>query len=411
MPQPSSTRRWEIDALRGLMLVLMTVTHLPTRLTDPLGQPFGFVSAAEGFVLLSAYMAGLVYGRLAWRKSIAHMTRAFWRRALVVYGCQAATLVFLFTVIAFIGVKVDQPAVKNLMALYLEQPVAALVNGLLLIYEPPLLDILPMYVLFMLASPWALALALRFGWLPLVAASVAQWVLAQFGLSEWVYQALSTWLPTPVAYEETGSFSTFAWQFLWMLGLWMGATRNDPAAPPLAFPRWAVLLACVVAAVCLVWRHAVGQAPFEANATLNLLFDKWQLGPLRLVNLFALLILTIHFGPALARRLPRVRALETLGTASLPVFCAHLAVVLLVLALFGPELDRSWWIDAPLLLGCFAVLYAVARVSLWLDQPPDDDGRPRPDDVVSAATSTRPVWRAPATGSPAARAVSSPARR
>ena len=34
-------RYWEIDALRGLMLVLMTVTHLPTRLTDPLGQPFG----------------------------------------------------------------------------------------------------------------------------------------------------------------------------------------------------------------------------------------------------------------------------------------------------------------------------------------------------------------------------------
>jgi hypothetical protein len=51
-------RLWEVDALRGLMLVLMTLTHLPSRLTDPLGQPFGFVSAAEGFVLLSAFMAG-----------------------------------------------------------------------------------------------------------------------------------------------------------------------------------------------------------------------------------------------------------------------------------------------------------------------------------------------------------------
>ncbi len=38
MPPPSSsTRRWEIDALRGLMLALMTLTHLPTRLTTPLG--------------------------------------------------------------------------------------------------------------------------------------------------------------------------------------------------------------------------------------------------------------------------------------------------------------------------------------------------------------------------------------
>ena len=55
------TRRWELDALRGLMLVLMTLTHLPTRVADPLGQPLGHVSAAEGFVMLSGYMAGMVY--------------------------------------------------------------------------------------------------------------------------------------------------------------------------------------------------------------------------------------------------------------------------------------------------------------------------------------------------------------
>lgn len=58
-------RQWELDAMRGLMLVLMTLTHLPTTLSDPLGQPLGFVSAAEGFVLLSAYMAGRVYSTKA----------------------------------------------------------------------------------------------------------------------------------------------------------------------------------------------------------------------------------------------------------------------------------------------------------------------------------------------------------
>ncbi|MGE8202062.1 MAG: OpgC domain-containing protein, partial [Variovorax sp.] len=139
-------RYWEIDALRGLMLVLMTVTHLPTRLTDPLGQPFGFVSAAEGFVLLSAFVAGLVYSRIGYLRGVDSMRQAFWRRVVKVYLCQAAILLFLFTVIAAVGLHIDQPAVKNLVSYYLAEPRDGFLFGLLLIYEPALLDILPMYI-------------------------------------------------------------------------------------------------------------------------------------------------------------------------------------------------------------------------------------------------------------------------
>ena len=88
-------RRRELDALRGLMLVLMTVTHLPTRWAVPAGQPLGYVSAAEGFVLLSACLCGLVYTRQARGAGIASMRRAFWRRALVIYGSVGAVVVLL----------------------------------------------------------------------------------------------------------------------------------------------------------------------------------------------------------------------------------------------------------------------------------------------------------------------------
>jgi hypothetical protein len=47
-------RRPEIDALRGVFLIWMTLTHLPTHLSDLVNEPFGFVSSAEGFVFLSA---------------------------------------------------------------------------------------------------------------------------------------------------------------------------------------------------------------------------------------------------------------------------------------------------------------------------------------------------------------------
>ena len=366
------TRRWELDALRGLMLVLMTVTHLPTRLSSPLGQPFGFVSAAEGFVLLSAYMAGLVYGGMARKRGIEAMRTAFWRRALKVYACHGATLLFLFTVIAAVGVRIDQPAVKDLMSYYLTHPLPALVSGLLLVYKPALLDILPMYILFLLASPWVLVQGLRRGWTALMGMSVGLWMLAQFGLDMWVYDAAVRLTGLRVPFQETGAFSTFSWQFLWMLGLWMGASRTRPDPRPFIFPGWAVALALAVAVVCFVWRHWIGQAPFGANESLNLLFDKWRLAPLRLFNLFALMGLAIRFGPGLVARMPRLRALETLGAASLPVFCMQLVIVLLVLAFFGanPELHPVW-LDMLLVIASFSALYAVARLALRLDRPAD----------------------------------------
>ena len=56
-------RRPELDALRGLFLVWMTLTHLPTRFSDFVNQPVGFVSSAEGFVFISALLVGRLYIR------------------------------------------------------------------------------------------------------------------------------------------------------------------------------------------------------------------------------------------------------------------------------------------------------------------------------------------------------------
>lgn len=364
-------RLWEIDALRGLMLVLMTVTHLPTRLTDPLGQPFGFVSAAEGFVLLSAFVSGLVYSRIGYSRGVESMRRAFLKRALKVYLSQAATLLFLFFVITAVSLRIDQEAVKNLVSYYLAHPHQGFIYSLLLIYEPALLDILPMYIFFMLLSPWVMAFGLRHGWLGVMVMSAALWVLAQLGLSEWIYAFTVHWMGLPVPFQEMGAFNTFGWQFLWFTGLWLGASRNAPDARPLRFPSWLVSLAAVVALYGLVWRHfgAHGQAPFGGDVELNLLFDKWQLGPLRLLDLAALGILAVRFGPAIIERLPRFRWLEAMGSASLPVFCAHLVAVLTVLAFYGDsQTARPWWGDALLLLAVFGWLYAVAWAVLRWDR-------------------------------------------
>lgn len=392
-PSAGASRLWLLDAARGLMLVLMALTHLPTRLASPAGQPFGFVSAAEGFVLLSAYMAGRVYSAKQLRDGDGAMREAFLQRALKLYACQFLLLMFLLSVVALIGWVVGQPAILNLIDFYLERPRAALLSGLLLVYAPPLLDILPLYILFMLASPLMLLHARQHGWGGILAASVALWLAAQFGFGPWVYESLTSLVPVPVPYRHTGAFDLWGWQFLWVLGLWLGnGHARDPQAPPLVFPRWMLRTAVAIAATGFVWRHAVGQVPFPTLPDWAPLFDKWHLGPLRLLNLFALLVLAMHFAPWIERRLPRPAALELLGRASLPVFCAHLVVALLALALAGEALpERPWSIDALILVGGFALLFAVALASDTIDRRVAARRQRRRAAPLRAAVSARPT--------------------
>ena len=196
------------------------------------------------------------------------------------------------------------------------------------------------------------------------------WLAAQFGLSQAGYDALVRFTGMPVPFRETGAFEMLAWQFMWVFGLWVGSSHGAgrPAQPD-PFPIWAVRAALLYALVHFVWRHAIGQAPFPHDPQLSLLYDKWQLGPLRVINFFCLMLLAMHYGPALARRLPRVRVLEQLGQQSLPVFCAHLVLAMLTLVVFGAiDPKRPWSIDLALLIGCFGVLYLVARISAQVDR-------------------------------------------
>jgi hypothetical protein len=357
------SRLWELDAVRGLMLVLMLSTHLPTSFAIPTTQPFGFVSAAEGFVMLSAYMAGLVYTRRYMRDGIDAMHQAFQRRAMVVYACQAACLLFLFTIIALLGLALAQPDVQHLMWFYLQEPVTAVVAALALIYNPPLLDILPIYVMFMLLSPWVLAYGLRHGWRAVLILSGVLWFATQFELSRFLYGGVVALTGLPVPFSETGAFETFGWQFLWLFGLWLGSMHaRTPPEQRRPFPRPVVIGSVVVSITFFIWRHIVGQSPFPEGDPVNFLFDKWHLGPLRMLNFFALVVVTMHFSGWLKRHVPRMRWLEYMGSASLQVFCAHLVIVLLALCVVGvPKPDRPAWVDVTLFIVSLLLLYGIAR--------------------------------------------------
>jgi hypothetical protein len=244
---PKLERRPELDALRGLFLVWMTLTHLPTRYSDFVNQPFGFVSSAEGFVFISALLVGRLYIRDLVQNP-ANVRARLWKRSLKIYGYHLLMLAFAFTVVAAIAVHTHKAALVNLLDFYLAHPLVAIAGSVLLLYCPPLLDILPMYVTFLFFTPLTLSAATRFGWKWILTASAAIWVMAQFGVRDVVHNWIVQITHLQIPLQETGAFNLFAWQAVWIVGLWLGARSAMKTNSLFKIPGWAAALA---AAVCL----------------------------------------------------------------------------------------------------------------------------------------------------------------
>ena len=189
MHLPKLERRPELDALRGLFLVWMTLTHLPTRFSDFVNQPIGYVTSAEGFVFLSALLVGRLYVRELLQDE-PRVRRQLWKRSLKIYGYHLLLLGFAFTVAAAVAVHTHKVALTNLLDFYLAHPAVAIAGSILLIYCPPLLDILPMYVTFLFFTPLLLSASWRYGWKRILAASGTVWLLAQFGLRDLAHNAI-----------------------------------------------------------------------------------------------------------------------------------------------------------------------------------------------------------------------------
>lgn len=361
---PNSQRMPELDALRGLFLVWMTLTHMPTRFSDFLNQPFGFVSSAEGFVFLSALLVSRVYLREA-REDEARLRAKLWRRTLKIYGYHLLMLAFAFTVAAAFAERTHRPALYNLLNFYLAHRVVAIIGSALLIYCPPLLDILPMYVIFLFFTPVALAVAVRYGWTWVLAGSGLLWVAAQFGLRELVHQVVVQVTHLPIPLQETGAFNLFAWQGVWVVGLWLGARSAEGEMPLARVPGYAVALCGAVCTFFFEVRHR-WLGPHLTQESLGIQVDKWQIGPMRLINLAACLVVCYW----LRRYVVRVIAREpflTLGKASLQVFCAHVFFVFAGLALlYGdiPQLHgfRAYGMLVLTFTGLFLVAVREARL-------------------------------------------------
>ena len=375
-------RRLELDAARGFMLVWMTLTHLPTIASPLVNQPFGFVSAAEGFILLSALFTGRIYFRLAERDGYPRMRSRVWMRTLRLYLYHAAVLSFAFLIETRVAAHGNRPGLHNLLDFYFAVgPRRAILDAAFLIYRPPLLDILPMYIFFLLLTPLVLSAAPRWGWKLILAASFAVWLAAQFGLRAAAYNLLVRTLNLQIPLSAMGSFDLWAWQFLWLIGLYCGVRWARDDFPVETWARRFIIPATLIVPVLLVLRYAVGRSIELGDLEVD--FDKWHLGGVRLIDFAAISILLIRFQSALRPLV--VRPLVLLGQASLQVFCAHLLFCFVGLTLMGTADRVSGWQQIALLAATFSGLLLTAKLFAKSEaRIQGDGGRPTVLAQVSA---------------------------
>ena len=348
----------------------MTLTHLPTKASIVSNQTFGFVSGAEGFIFLAGFMVGQLEQRLQQKSGEAATVRDLAKRTVRVYLYHCALLVFAFTLFAGIAVTYHRLALQNLLSFYVQDPRQAVIAAVLLEYRPSLLDILPLYIVFLALTPLARKIAQRWSWDPVVYSSVAVWMAAQFGLRGWLYRQ-GDLFGLSVPENSTGAFDLYAWQLLWLVGLALGSIYADRLANPspaasdpseAGIPGWLVKLSILIASTLLILRYSPTANWMDANV-YGWLIDKWHLGPVRVVNFAALTIVLVRFGSRLARS--RITMpLASLGQASIEVFSVHVLCCLGGDAL-SKEADPQlpWWQQTLLLVFTVATLFATAHVA------------------------------------------------
>lgn len=314
-----------LDVLRGIMLVVMAADHFGEPIFNHMYEIAGYVSAAEGFVFLSGMLVAMVYGRYHATGSQV-LEQRIWHRAGVIYLYHLVVLlaVFVFTVATKLSGAYWQSFATEMQA----EPVRGLLSGMSLVYQPPMLDVLPLYVILMLAAPFGLRLMMQYrsiGVAMFLTGSFGFWLAAQYG---WGRDFLGL-LPDAIM-VRVGAFDFMAWQLVFGLGMVLGYWRLSSKGEQPRVNLWLWALCAGVVVYLYLLRHGqvqqawLSQYPHIARDNMA-----W----LRLINFLALVyfvagLVSLHrlYGVFKLLTIPG-RWLAFLGRNSLQVFAYHLIVL------------------------------------------------------------------------------------
>lgn len=346
-------RNYAYDGLRGWLLIIIACNHLSGDFVPKITRaPFGFVSAAEGFVFLSGFIAYLVYHRLAADKT--QLKRKIWHRCLTIYSFHLTAMFLSLMLVWLFPVYIPQWKEFFNTANWFRDPLQSAIAALLLLEQPGYHDILVLYLVPMIFFPFAIS-AINNGKAPVVAAtSIVVWLLAQFVTTH------SLIAPFNVMFAEitlnVSYFDPFAWQLYFYLGVMLSYLKIEHGWQ-FNSPPW--LHGCLIATllVLLITKH--GFAEFISASLTN----QSKASVLYLLNL----LLVVYLVMLLMRAYPWIftfRYPVFLGQHALPVFAFHTVVIYFLQPWSQAYTTEKWYWDV---LACLMFVGMLA-IPAKLDQ-------------------------------------------
>ncbi|HEX2114127.1 MAG TPA: OpgC domain-containing protein [Alphaproteobacteria bacterium] len=355
-------RDLRLDFFRGISLLFIFIDHIPDNTISYLTLAnFVFNDAAEIFVFISGYTAAIVFGGMAARSGALYASLQVLRRCWTLYVAHIFLFVIFTAQVAYTAEKFENPMFIDEMKVagFLLEPHVAILKALTLQFQPEFMGILPLYIVLLLGYSVLLPVLPRYP-LTILGASVLLYVATPLlGINFAAYPG-GRWFHNP-----------FAWQVLFVLGA-IAATfartdRFDFSQRKPWFPiAVGFLAASVVVKLALTLDGRVDVLPANVVAGVWLFLDKTNLGPLRLLNFLALVVLTVRLVPqdsaflrsALAR--PIVRC----GQHSLYIFC--LGILLSYLGhLVLVEISHAIPVELAVSAAGCAIMIVVAEFLHW----------------------------------------------
>jgi hypothetical protein len=349
-----SSRDLRLDMLRGFCVFAMIADHVggASFVHAVSGAGEYFVSAAEGFVVLSGFVMGLVYRGIIDREGLQAGIKKALQRSWTLYKLTVAiTIIF---------------AIQLALYSYDFGPfdgwprfIADVVTLRQTVY---LGDIPLIYTLLLAAGAGAL-------WL--LATRRTAWLLGGSGLLWLAYQVSPEWadqLPWPIANNTMFHFS--AWQVYFIGALALGYHRQVVARWFDRLPKGPLFLLSASIFGLMLHLHLSGGAQlpdfFQSDDVRDRLaswFVKGGAGPLRVLSgaltfSFAFLFVSWFWQP-LQRALAWL--LVPLGQNALYAYAVHVLLLGAMYASLDQLVDQSWWPNTIAQLGMVLLVWCMVK--------------------------------------------------